>query len=428
MPPALVSLVASAAAIFAADSVGIVVTAVAITALMAAGEVLRRALSVRSELTRKFTHVGAGVIVMSFPWTLSSPWSVALLATLFGGVLVLGKITGLLGHVHNVSRRTGGAYYYPVAVFGTFWLSGGDPLLFCVPIAIMALADTGAAIAGQRPGTTPYRVMDGARSLEGSLTFFGLTCAIVAGALALAEAPGWPAMLLVMVVVATLTTAVEAISVRGVDNLFIPYAAYLVMDRTLRLGLEDLSGWVEGMLIALAVVVLTSRRAGLTGAGAVTVFLVGTLAWALGGVAWTLPLVAVYALAVAAGRGVRRFDLDEVFPTVVGSAVILLAFGHLDRADLYVPFLAAISANGAIALAAVARERELPRVPFAIAGAAVPLGAGALMAPHLPWVAAVGAATVGVVTFAALARTQLVGRRMAAGLAAGVVAWAALAT
>ncbi len=409
-----------------ADRVGIAVTAVAITALMGLGELLHRVVKLPTEQTRKLTHLGSGAIVLAFPWLLGSPWSVAVLAALFAGVLTAGKATGLLGHVHAVERRTGGAFLYPLAVLGTFWLSHGHPLLYCLPIGIMALADTGAALAGQRPGVTRYRVLDGARSLEGSLTFFGLAAAVVAAGLALAGEPGWPAMLLVTLVVATLTTAVEAISVRGVDNLFIPYAAFVVLDRTLRLGLRDLSGWIEGMLIALLVVVLTARRAGLTAAGAVTVFLVGTVAWALGGVTWLLPVLAVYGLAVVAtGRTARRLDLDEVFPTAVGSATILLAFGHLARPDLYVPFLAAVAANGAIALARVADLRGERRLAWAAAGALAPLGIAAVAVPDLPVVLAGGAATIGVATFAVLARTSLVGRRMAAGLTAGAVAWAA---
>ena len=48
----------------------------------------------------------------------------------------------------------------------------------------------------------------------------------------------------------------------------------------------------------------------------------------------------------------------------------------------------------------------------------------AIATPEVPLVLAAGGATVGVALFTILARTRLVGRRMAAGLTAGVVAWA----
>ena len=102
-----------------------------------------------------FSHVGAGAIVLSFPWLLQNTWSVAVLALAFFLVLVAGKLTGLLSSVHNVERKTSGAYYYPWAVLGNFWLAKGDPLLFCTPIAVMALADTGAALVGKREGRLP---------------------------------------------------------------------------------------------------------------------------------------------------------------------------------------------------------------------------------------------------------------------------------
>ena len=57
----------------------------------------------------------------------------------------------------------------------------GDALLFGLPMAVMALADTGAALVGRAAGETRYRVMDGVRSLEGSVTFFALAFALFLG-------------------------------------------------------------------------------------------------------------------------------------------------------------------------------------------------------------------------------------------------------
>ena len=68
-------------------------------------------------------------------------------------------------------------------------------------------------------------------------------------------------MLIVAIVAAIMATATEAISVRGADNLFIPYTCFLVLDRTLRLGLRDLSGWVEGMLLGAIILVFSFRSA-----------------------------------------------------------------------------------------------------------------------------------------------------------------------
>jgi dolichol kinase len=411
-----------------ADIPGAITISGAILLLFVVAELIRRSTTVPTEYTRKLTHVGAGVIVMTFPWLLNSPVIVGLLALGFFGILVIGKATGLLSCVHDIERRTSGAYYYPFAVFGTFWLANGDALLFCVPIAVMALADTAAALVGRKSGEIRYRVMDNSRSLEGSLSFFGLALLILLVGMGIAGAPGWPAMLIVALVAAVLCTATEAISVRGADNLFIPYACFLVLDRTLRLGLRDLSGWVEGMLLGLVVVVLSYRRASLTPAGSITLFIVLTLSWALGGWTWAVPLLSLFALylTTAPQQSDRvRADLEEVFPTTVGAMLIVLAFGHFNDASLFVPYLATLAASGAIALSRMATVRTWPRLPLAISGAMVPVLPVLAFEPDVPVLIVAIAAAAGCAAFAALARTSLPGRRMVAALLAGSIAWAA---
>jgi phytol kinase len=410
-----------------ADLTGAIIIAVSITALFVVGEVIHRVSSVKVEYTRKLTHVGAGVIVMSFPWLIHHVTTVAVLAVAFLGVLVGGKVTGLLGSVHNVERRTSGAYYYPGAVLGAFWLSGGDPLLYCAPLAIMAVADTGAALVGQEYGETRFKVLDGERSFEGSATFFGLAFGVMLLGLTLAQRPGWPEMLLVALVVSILATAVEAVSVRGSDNLLIPYMAWLVMERTLRLGLDDLSGWILGMLLALGVVVATFQRARLTGAGALLTFVMATLTYALGGVPWLLPLALLYALFVLVRPpegGDAPTDLNDVFPSTAGSVVMVILFAHTEDPGLFWPYLVTVSAHASVALALLARRRSrLLALPAALAGAYIPAASPLLLGAEVP-VSVIGLGGVlGLLMFLVLARTPLVGRRVVASLASGLIAW-----
>ena len=335
---------------------------VAILALFGAGEAVHRIWRVPTEYTRKLAHVGGGAVVMTLPWTLSSHWTVLLLCLAFFGILVGGRVTGLLGSVHGVERTTGGAYFYPFAVYGSWLLSRGDALLFCVPMAVMAIADTGAAIVGKHAGETRYRVMDGMRSLEGSLTFFSLAFAIFLAGLAMDGRGGWPGVLLVALIGAVVTTCVEAISVRGADNLFIPYGGFLVLDRMLRLGLAEMGAWIEGMIVALAAVVLTWRFARMSPAGGLASFLFATLAWALGGPAWFGPLGALAVLLVLARDPGQALELEDVFPSLVGSVLVVLAFAHSGAGEAamgwYLPFLVTAAANGAIGMAVVGRGRR----------------------------------------------------------------------
>jgi len=423
-------------AALAADWRGALVVALSIVALFVTGEVLRRRFAVETEYTRKLSHLGAGFIVGVFPWLISDVVTVVVLSLAFAVLLLGGKLTGTLGSVHNVERRTSGAYYYPFAVLGLFWLSEGNPLLYCPPIAVLAISDTGAAIVGKRSGKRRYRVMDGARSVEGSLTFFALTFAIVLSALAIAGRPGWPEMLLVTLVVSIMATATEAVCVRGIDNLFIPYACFLILERTLRLGLADLSGWFEGMILTLAVVVLSWRRSGLTEAGGLLVFVIGTLAWALGGLLWVLPLAALYAFFVSVIPDTdpeetyafaQDTDLTDVFPATAASLIVLLAFGHFEDDALFIPYLATLSAGGALSLGRMARNRRWPAVPLVFSGAVAPVLPVTAFDTEVPVLAVsiIGAGALG--TFFLLSMTPFVGRRLLSTLLSGALAWSILA-
>jgi phytol kinase len=378
------------------------------------------------ETTRKVTHLGAGAIVMTFPWLFSHTPTLVALALAFAGILVGGRVTGLLGSIHDVERSTGGAYYYPFAVLGAWILSGGEPLRFCVPLAVMAVADAGAAIVGQRAGETTYQVMDGRRSVEGSLAFFGLAFAVVLIGCTAAHRPTFPAILLVTLVVASLTTAVEAVSVRGSDNLAVPYFAWLALDHTERLGLEALGDWILGMGLGLVVLAVTGTRGALTTAGGVTVFLVTTLSWALGGVAWFAPLAVLYALYLVSRPDDIDTELDVVFPSTAGSMLVLLAGVHLGH-PLYGPYLASVCANGAIALWFVAERRGWPRPIAAGVGALLPALAARLLVPDAPIGIAIALAAPALGIVAVLTPAGFVGRRVLASSAVAAAAWAWLA-
>ncbi len=406
-----------------ADLPGALFISTSILVLFGTAEAIKRLRQTPTEWTRKLTHVGGGVIVFGVPWLLQSAWTVAALSLAFAGILIGGKVTGLLSSVHDVERRTSGAYYYPFAVLGLYLLADGDRLLYCAPLAVMAVADTGAALVGKHRGQVRYRVLDGDRSLEGSFTFFGLAFVLVLVGLAIAGRPGWPAMLLVTLVVATLTTAVEAVSVRGSDNLLIPYVAWLALDRTLALGLVGLGPWIEGMLVSLVLLLVTARRADLTVAGSVTLFLIGSLAWALGGQAWWLPPTAVYLLFLVARLPRVDTDLDDVFATGAGPLAMLLAFAHVGDPDLYAPFLVTNATSGAILMAFIARSRRWPLVPAALAGTVVPVLPDLVLGHGPPVLLAVIGGLCGLLIFLAIQQAPFPGRRLVASLSTGVGAW-----
>ena len=394
--------------------------------LFATGEILYRLFNVPTEHTRKLSHMGAGVAIMSFPWFFSHWAPVIALSLSFLCILSAAKLLGLLQSIHNVQRKSGGAFYYPLAVIAMWLLSDGDPVLFCAPLAIMAVADTGAAVVG-RHGEAKYKVFDGERTFEGSATFFGLAFLIVLVSLALAQKPGWPEMLLVTLVVAILTTAVEAVSVRGSDNVLIPYAAWLVLERTLRIGLVELEVWLIGMIVAAGIVVATWRAVEMTASGGLLTFVLGTLSYTLGGPQWLIPLVSLHLLFVLFRRPEVETDLRAIFPSTGGALCLVLLHAHSGASGVYPAFLAILAANGAIAMGIWGKGKALPIQFAGIAmGALVvsvtPVFAGA----QAPMMLTGGIGLIGFALFEWFDSAGVSGRRPLASLIVGLLAWALL--
>ena len=423
MPPFLSDMVD----VLYSDIFGISLIALAILILFGVGEFLRLKTPLNSEWTRKTSHLGAGIIILTFPWLLSSATSVFVLTLSFGLILGVAKHFGLLQSIHDVERKTSGAYYYPLSVFVIYWLSKGNPVMFCLPITILALSDAGAALVGKQYGSNRFRVMDGYRSFEGSLTFFGLSLTILLVGFAIAKEPGWPEMLLIAITVSVLTTAIEAISIRGLDNLLIPCSAYLMLERSLRIGLAELSSWFEGMLLSLLTILLTHRISRLTTAGSISIFVAGSMAYALGSWTWFIPLLSLYMAYTSTNpkESSMRTDMAVVFPTILGALCFILLFGHYQDPNLYLGYLSTLCSGGAISMRMMAKRLSYPSAPFVLTGAIAPL-LPVFLLPH-PNIHSLylGLSVLSaIIAFQALSRTPFVGRRLLATLLGGALAWA----
>ena len=352
--------------------------------LFVACELLHRFTTLEGEITRKISHVGAGLIVFCMPWVIASHWTVLILAGGFAVILGGSKHLGLLPSVHQVDRKTRGAEYYPIAVYLIFVLSAGNPLLFGVPILVMAFSDTGAALVGKRYGIVRYRVIEDYRSLGGSVTFFGLTFAVVLVGLGLAGFGDLPSVLLITLLTALVATAVEGISVRGADNLLVPYATFLVLHRTMGLDRAGLEHWVLGAALVLGVLLVSYRQSRLNATAFMATFVGGVLAWGLGGPVWLATLLVPY-VGFAASRPVsgarRESDLSVMVPAFAISLLLILAYGHSGLTALFVPFLASVASVSAISMAGFVRKR-LAHMPLLEASGAL-IGAAATVIPAL---------------------------------------------
>lgn len=279
---------------------------VAIVSLLASAQILRIKTGMKLEYTRKLVHFGAGLLVCAFPFIFDSIGSVALMSLSFLGIMVVSKLRHVLDAVHEEGRNSAGAYLYPMAVFLIFYWSDGYWLHFMVPILLLTIPDAAAALIGKEYGTITYAVNRQYRSLEGSFMFFLIAFLCILIPVLLAEVVDNRTAILVALLLALIITGIEAVSVFGVDNLFVPLVGFLGLTRLLTHPTDILIGNLAVLLIVFIVLAATNRWRHLTISGMIGLTLMLYAIYSWGGWAWFIQS-AWYSLTFALGVNLNRF-------------------------------------------------------------------------------------------------------------------------
>ena len=199
---------------------------------------------VSAELSRKMVHIGLGLTTLSFPWLFVDTWPVwamcgVSIVTLLG--LRHKKFRHNLGQaLHSIQRTSYGEIYFPISVAILFELAHQTPVFYIVPLLVLTLADAFAAIVGVRYGKSHYDAAEGIKSIEGSLFFFITAFLCVQIPLLLLSDYANGQIILVALFIALLITLCEAASWQGLDNLFIPLGAYMVLSTYLNFEVQTL--------------------------------------------------------------------------------------------------------------------------------------------------------------------------------------------
>lgn len=129
------------------------------------------------EWIRKLAHIGTGLLSISLPWVFSSAISVyiicgasiALLLAIRYLPLIHNRLSGVLD---DVARDSWGEIYFPLSVALLYYFAHGSKLLYAVPLVVLSLADTVAALTGTEYGKHGYSATGATKSMEGSIAFF----------------------------------------------------------------------------------------------------------------------------------------------------------------------------------------------------------------------------------------------------------------
>jgi len=276
---------------------GILLVLVLLGGVMAALKLISARYCLHPETSRKAVHILMGMVTLTFPWLFREAWPVLLLTVLavaaLAGTRLVAPLRKQFGTVLNgVERHSLGEVYFPLAVAALFVLSSENRLLYLIPLLTLTLADAVAALVGIRYGQHRFCTSEGTKSAEGSLAFFMVAFLSAHVPLLLLSSTGRAESLLIALVLGILVMLFEAVSVGGLDNLFIPLGCYALLRCYLMLEADELLFRLGAILLLALLVFIWRRRTTLKESGLLAAALVGYMNWALGGWQWlTVSLV-----------------------------------------------------------------------------------------------------------------------------------------
>jgi phytol kinase len=322
------------------------------------GEGIHRALPHQPEIARKSVHFLSGLTALSFPYWIQSHWLVLLLASSFLAIVAVAKRKGMLKSIHGIGRKSYGALYFPLAVYGIFLLGHTRPVLYFIAILVMTVSDTLAALLGERYGSIRYAVEGTVKSLEGSVVFLFVTFLCVHLSLLLLTPIDKRSSIVIALVMALLVTGFEAISVSGFDNIFVPFGTYFILVKMTpqrpEVTVEDL--WKLLVLIAVTTPLAWKSRL-FQASGLVGMVLLNYASWILCDFYWFLPLLLAQILLYL----LTLYFVGKVAEEVTGYQIMVLLYSALipigliflsntmdNRHLLYLPYLTAVAGQVAI--------------------------------------------------------------------------------
>ena len=320
-------------------------------ALIGLAEILARRTAMAPEWTRKLVHLGGGLGCLLFPLLVVNPLTVLVLALCFGGIFWIGERRRWLLCLCRVSRQSRGSVYYPFAIAVLFWLTAERYGLYLSAVLVLTVSDTAAALVGSRYGRIRYRTggVDDHKSLEGSLIFWLLSFLAVWIPLVLWGEANLGQALLSAFLTATMLTMVEAVSIGGRDNLYIPLLASFMLLKVVSKPVAELVLQSASMVLLFGVLIALNRYGRLLRSNALMIM--GILVygiWSLGSVDWAVPLVAAFAgfalVFIASGMAQKRTRVYRRMAVLSAPAAALTLAANLTGAFsfLYGPFLVAV--------------------------------------------------------------------------------------
>lgn len=206
---------------------GIIISFVYIGVLMVSAKYFEK---YDKEASRKFIH-----ILLSNWWFIAMAFFENVIGALLPPIaFVIINFISYKGNVIKVMERKEeekdglGTVYYAVSLIPLVIMSFGmknNPLIGLVGFFIMAYGDGFAALAGKSIKSKEYKVFEATKTIAGSSMMFIISFIIT---LAVFVYSGTELFLIKSIIISVIATLLEAISVKGTDNITVPVITSLI--------------------------------------------------------------------------------------------------------------------------------------------------------------------------------------------------------
>jgi len=222
-----------------------------------------------AEVKRKSVHVAIGLYALALPLLFDAAWPVVLLIVIALALMAwlrtpASRVGGLGAVIHSVERRSWGDIWLALAIGFVFVRAGGDYILYALPIAVIALSDAAAALAGTTYGRTRFVVEEGKKSWEGITVFFAVTLIVAMILLLLVTDIARANVVVLALAIAAFGATVEAVSWRGLDNLFVPICIHFFLAGYRDADPMTLAGLAAMFFAAIVAVAIAAPRLALS--------------------------------------------------------------------------------------------------------------------------------------------------------------------
>lgn len=273
------------------DDLILVCSGFSVVTMAALTEWLSRRKLVAQWLSRKLLHTFSVGMCAIMPYLLSNTSLLLPIVAIAELLLIFLVATGVL-FKEDGGRKSWGIALFPLPYLFLMWVFPMHRWLIFLPMAILAISDSAAAIVGKLTARKYYQLTGDPKSINGSIAFFIATCAILYAAIYL---PGIPrnfkqdGFLYVIPLFAFLIALSEAMGSHGNDNLFVPISAMLLIQLVY---VSDIQFQTAVLLPLFGLIFLwgSIRLKLLDQSGAVAAVLLGSTVVLFSGWIWLLPL------------------------------------------------------------------------------------------------------------------------------------------